>query len=224
MKTVNIPGRKRTAQRGFNLIEVLVAVFILVIMALMFAAVVPTTLRSVRTANYYNLAGQIAQRKLDQLMDPNVGYTKMTVDGLTNGPDVVAPGVKYPQVVSEAVTASSDPCEVYDPVATTSGTAPTASTKAGTNYRMTGYFTKLDGLRRFKSNGTPACNAKVSSNAFPGEDNVQGILVVEGWRGKTTVATETSMLRATITINWQNNGQGKSSYTISALIPQTSIL
>ena len=209
----NTKHNVKRGQRGFNLIEVLFAVFILVFMSLMFAAVVPTTLRSVRTANYYNLAAMIAQRKLDQLLEPQIRYAKLTPVGLSG------------KVVSGAVAPSADACEWYDPVPSiTSGTAPTGTNPATKTYQMVGYFTKLDGLRKFKTNGTSACDAKTSQNAFPGEDEVLGKLVIDGWQGKTASTTSASMLKATVSITWRINGREKSTYTVSTLIPRSDIL
>ncbi|MBC7807821.1 MAG: prepilin-type N-terminal cleavage/methylation domain-containing protein [Akkermansiaceae bacterium] len=218
MANTNLMRRSRT--RGFNLIEVLVAVFILACMALMFAAVVPSSLRSIRTANYYNLAAIVAQRKLDQLMDPSIGYSNLTVATLTGEDAAVYPGGR---VISRNV-APADACSWVDPAGVQSGVAPTSSTYAKKNYSLTGYFTTLDGLRRYKDNGTPACRELLTKNAFPGDSDVEGKIVIEGWQGKTSSVSDSSLLKATVTITWRTSGQGKSSYTTSTLIPKSSIL
>jgi type II secretory pathway pseudopilin PulG len=207
-------GRKtstrKSSSRAFNLIEVLIAVFILVCMSLMFAAVVPSTLRTVKTSNHYTLASVIAQRKLDQLTDSDtVGYANLTSSALQGA---TAPGF----IISKGGLSSGDACEWFDPAPTQSGTF------GAKDYKLTGYFTKLDGLRRVKD--TPACSPRSSENAFPGGDDVQGILEITGWQGQTAGSTDSPMMRATITITWKNPGQGKSRYTTSALIPRVNIL
>lgn len=199
---------RKSCIRGFNLIEVLVAVFILVFMSLMVAAVIPSTLRTVKTSSHYTLAAVIAQRKLDQLVDPAVGYTNLTSAALQG----TAPGL----VVSKGGLTSADACEWFDPAPTTSGTF------GAKDYRLTGYFTKLDGLRKVKE-GT-ACESRSSENAFPGGNDVVGKLDIAGWQGQTGGATDSPMMKATITITWKTKGQGKSTYTTSALIPRTNIL
>ncbi len=217
MKTVRI-----SKQRGFNLIEVLIAVFILLFMALMFAAVVPSSLRSIHTANYYNLAAIIAQRKMDQLADPtSIGYKNLTVAQLKG------------KILSDSTTGSaigSDPCEWYDPAPTSTGTGPVTASDGMTvasakeNYMLVGYFTKIDKLRTYKNNGSAACSQAISQNSFPGDSNVEGKMVISGWQGKTAAATDSQLLQVTITITWQSSGQGKSSYTATTLIPKTNIL
>ena len=201
--------RPRRGQRGFNMIEVLIAVFILALMALMFAAVVPTSLRSVNTAKYYNLAATIAQRKLDQLSDPSVGYSSMTPAGLGG------------TVLSNAST--NGPCDWNDPnPVVTSGSGPNGSLAAKTNYQMVGYFTKIDGLRQYVDNGSTACRPLASQNALPGDDDVVGKLVIEGWEGKTASSTDALMMKATVTVSWKVSGRAKSTYTTSTLISRVN--
>ncbi len=201
---------RRARIRGFNLIEVLVAAFILVFMALMVAAVIPSSIRSVKTASSYTLASVIAQRKLDQLTEtPAVGYSNLTtlaLEGLTQ------PGA----IISRTGGTSADACEWFDPATTTSGTF------GRTNYRLVGYFTKLDGLRKTKSDA--ACASRSGENAFPGGDDVQGKIEISGWQGKNAADTNSSLMRATVTITWKTAGQGKSVYSVSTLIPRSGIL
>lgn len=188
-------------------------------MTLMFAAVVPSSLRSVKTSSQYNLAAQVAQRKLDQLMDPDVGYYAMTSAGLKD------------KVLSSSTTGGTgDACEWFDPDPAVSGTAPVKndSTKIKTlakkDYTLVGYFTKIDGLRKYKSNGTSACSDKLSQNAFPGDSDVEGKMEIKGWQGTTSSMTDSPLLQVTVTITWRTHGQGKSTYTTSTLIPENNIL
>lgn len=147
---------------------------------------------------------------MDQLTEaPAIGYTNLTVAKL-EGSD--HPGL----IISKTGGSSADPCEWFDPATTTSGTF------GRTDYRLTGYFTKLDGLRKTKSD--PACAARSSENAFPGADDVQGKIEISGWQGKNAADLNSSVLRATVTITWKTAGQGKSSYTVSTLIPRNGIL
>lgn len=207
-KNYKLRGQRRN-NRGFNLIEVLIAVFILALMAMMFAAVVPTTLRSVNTSKYFNLASTIAQRKLDQLIDPSVGYKSLTPAGLGG------------TVLTNATTAGA--CDWNDPVPVIlAGTAPNGVAPAKTDYRMVGYFTKIDGLRRYKQDGTDACRTMSSQNSLPGDDEVEGKILIEGWQGKTATATDAALMKATVTISWHVAGRPKSTYTNSTLISRVS--
>lgn len=208
---MQLPKRTFPTKRGFNLIEVLIAVFILIFMALMFAAVVPTTLRSVHTSNYYNLAALIAQRKVDQLMDPAVGFANLTTTSLKGGTSGV------PQVLSSGA-ANSDACGWTDPAPTSTGTL------GRTDYHLVGYFTQIDGLREYYNDGSAACANASSQNSFPGESEVVGRMDVEGWEGRTAAATNTSMAKVTITITWRVRGQGVSTYTLVSLVPESKIL
>jgi hypothetical protein len=56
--------------------EVVLALFIFLMMTMMFAAVIPTAARSARYANSYGVAAAICQRKLDQLAE--AGFGKIT--------------------------------------------------------------------------------------------------------------------------------------------------
>lgn len=197
----------RRKRNGLTLVEVVIAAFIFLLMALMFAAVVPASLRSVRTGTYYSLASQIAQKKLDQLMDPNVGYKKLTIT------DLRAAGI-----ISAAPGSSSDPCEYFDPNATSSGTL------GNENYTLTAYFTDVDKIRLWKNDGSDACSARTVENALPGDDAVLGKLELTGWEGRTAADTNARLMQATVTITWKTNGQGVSSYTETTLIPNSTIL
>jgi len=74
----SLPALKaRTRRRGaFTLIEVMFAVFIFAMMALMFSAVIPTAARSSRFGNSYVQAATLAQHKIDQLQE--AGYNRVT--------------------------------------------------------------------------------------------------------------------------------------------------
>jgi hypothetical protein len=67
--------RRRGTARGFTIIEVMLALFIFLMMTLMFAAVVPTAARSARYAGAYAYASVICQRKIDQLTE--AGWDKL---------------------------------------------------------------------------------------------------------------------------------------------------
>jgi type II secretory pathway pseudopilin PulG len=60
--------------RGFGLVEVIFSLFIFVMMALMFATVVPTAVRNSRYSSSYAQAVQLAQHKIDQVRD--AGFIK----------------------------------------------------------------------------------------------------------------------------------------------------
>jgi len=183
---------------GFFLLEVVFSLFILLAMALMVAAVLPAAFRSVKTGNYYTLASQVAQRKLDQLMDPNVGYINLTKASLQSQ-GIISPD--YPGSPTAGV--------YYDPTPTVTGTINT------TGYHLVGYFTKIDGLRTSTTNE--------SLNAFPGASAVLGTMDVSGWVGPTAASTNSRLMKVTVTITWKTNGQGASNYSQTALIPFNSI-
>jgi Tfp pilus assembly protein PilV len=67
---------------GFTIIEVTLALFIFLMMTLMFAAVVPTAARNAQYANTYAYAASICQRKLDQLTE--AGWDKLDQADLQN--------------------------------------------------------------------------------------------------------------------------------------------
>ncbi len=73
-KTRRAPGGRRL-RRAFTLVEVMFALFIFVMMALMFSAVIPTAARSSKFGNSYIQAATIAQHKVDQLQA--AGYTQV---------------------------------------------------------------------------------------------------------------------------------------------------
>ena len=63
------------SRRATTLIEVVIALFILAMMGLMVAAIVPASARMTRSANSYSLAASICNRKIDQIVE--VGFTKI---------------------------------------------------------------------------------------------------------------------------------------------------
>lgn len=71
---------KRRPLAGIGLIEVIFALFIFVMMGLMFAAVIPAANRSTRYSNSYVMASQLAQHKIDQIRD--AGFTRCNGDNL----------------------------------------------------------------------------------------------------------------------------------------------
>lgn len=76
---------------AFTLIEVLFALFIFLVMVLMFASVTVATARSSRFGNSYAQAASLAQHKIDQIetegFDTIVSNpTKLAADGVTDGP------------------------------------------------------------------------------------------------------------------------------------------
>jgi Tfp pilus assembly protein PilV len=66
-------ARRRLA--GTSIMEVILALFIFLMMSLMFAAVVPTAAQTSRRSNSYNYAVAIAQRKVDQIQE--AGWSKL---------------------------------------------------------------------------------------------------------------------------------------------------
>jgi Tfp pilus assembly protein PilV len=65
---------KRRPRVALGLIEVIFSLFLFMMMALMFAAVIPVATRSSKYSSSYAMAAQIAQHKIDQIRD--AGYAK----------------------------------------------------------------------------------------------------------------------------------------------------
>lgn len=64
----------RRSSSAVGLIEIIFSLFLFMMMALMFAAVIPVATRSSRYSSSYAMAAQIAQHKIDQIRD--AGYAK----------------------------------------------------------------------------------------------------------------------------------------------------
>lgn len=84
---VCLPISPRTRRRcsAITLIEVIIALFILLMMSLMVAAVLPVTTRLTRSSNTYSQALAICQRKIDQLQEAEWGkldYTSLFAYGI----------------------------------------------------------------------------------------------------------------------------------------------
>ena len=79
----NAPTSRR--QRGFTIMEVVLAMTVFLMMVLMFAAAFPLTVRAAQFSSNYAQATQIAQHKMDQLRA--VGY------GSLNGAALAGTGI-----------------------------------------------------------------------------------------------------------------------------------
>ncbi|MBC8102736.1 MAG: prepilin-type N-terminal cleavage/methylation domain-containing protein [Cytophagales bacterium] len=113
--------------RGFTLIEVLFAVFIFLIMAMMFFSVATAATRASRFGNSYNQAMSLAQHKIDQMQSQ--GFSKAKNPTGLYGTVLDDPGAVYPQ--------GKSPAPVFD------GTLPAPLSK------FTGYFTCVDKLDQY---------------------------------------------------------------------------
>lgn len=80
----------RYLRAGFTMIEVVFAMFILMLMALMFAVVVPTSARSTRYASDYAQASSVVMHKLNQVQD--AGYANMDGPGLGGSGALIVDG------------------------------------------------------------------------------------------------------------------------------------
>jgi prepilin-type N-terminal cleavage/methylation domain-containing protein len=72
--------RRRNQKRGFSLVEVVVAVFLLAMAVLMFGAFYPTAARASRMSGNHSQAISEVQHKVDQLRA--VGYGRLTYSEL----------------------------------------------------------------------------------------------------------------------------------------------
>ena len=118
---------KKRAAHAFTLIEVMFAIYILLIMALMFSAVSVSATRSSRFGNSYNQAMSLAQHKIDQLQDE--GFDKALTPTVLYGKELDDPAVNY-------ATGNSPAPTVY-------GVLP------ATNSYFKGYFTSVDKLNQY---------------------------------------------------------------------------
>jgi|GEM_PF-3436110 hypothetical protein len=116
---------------GFTLIEVLFALFILLLMGLMVASVIPVAARSTRMANSHSLAVQIVQRKIDQLQDKSAGYAKLEGSSLKSLNIIDSGWTQAGTVYKQGTTVES----------------------YGSNYSVTGKFTAVDNLASYFPNG-----------------------------------------------------------------------
>lgn len=75
MRNISVtPNSQRKSRVGLGLVEVMFSLFLFMMMALMFAAVIPAATRSSKYTSSYSMAAQIAQHKIDQIR--NAGYAK----------------------------------------------------------------------------------------------------------------------------------------------------
>ncbi|WP_309721785.1 hypothetical protein [Armatimonas sp.] len=80
--------RNKRVKNAFTILEVVLALVVLMFMAIMVTAVVPISLRTVRTSSDFTQATSLVQHKVNQLQD--AGYTNLTGPGLgQNGLEIV---------------------------------------------------------------------------------------------------------------------------------------
>ena len=72
--------RNKRVKNAFTILEVVMALVVLMFMAIMVTAVVPISLRTVRTSSDFTQATSLVQHKVNQLQD--AGYTSITGPGL----------------------------------------------------------------------------------------------------------------------------------------------
>lgn len=82
--------RRRKRRSAFTLFEVLLAVTVLLIMAVMFAAVVPVATRGTHMSRSYSQAVLIAQRKIDQMQ--GAGFNQLSGATLSDALRIVDAG------------------------------------------------------------------------------------------------------------------------------------
>ena len=193
--------------RGFTVLEVILSFFILLLMALMAAAVIPVTLRATRSANTYELASAIAQKKLDQLMDPAIGFKNLQLANLQG-------------TIVDATGTDSSACAFNDPAPSVTGSYTAATASYTGDYAVKAYFTKIDNLVSKMDDGTAPCSGVNSRNTIPGY-NVHGQVDISAWPKNVTPVI---MMQATVTITWQTTGSRAQTYTLTSLIPKSNIL
>lgn len=80
MRNISATSTSRKSRTALGLIEVIFALFLFMMMALMFAAVIPVATRSSKYSSSYSMASQIAQHKVDEIRE--AGYAKCNGAGL----------------------------------------------------------------------------------------------------------------------------------------------
>jgi Flp pilus assembly protein TadG len=127
-------GNRKRPIRGFTLFEVILALFIFLMMSLMFSAVVPTAARSARYGNSYNYAVALAQRKVDQLQEAGWGKlneTDLRSLGIIDASAGVSNGTAttYSFTTNNTATnaANADNLAQYFPGGTSPATRPTGT-------------------------------------------------------------------------------------------------
>ena len=178
----------RTA-RAFTLIEVMFAIYILLIMALMFSAVSVSATHSSRFGNSYNQAMSLAQHKIDQLQD--AGYSKAISPTVLYGKELDDPAVNY--------AAGNSPAPTVNLV------LPAA------NSYFKGYFTNVDKLNQYFVTQKNGANQYTANSA-------QGYIEITPYYGMTTTAATVRNLRVKITITWQDAGYAQGRYTTEAVL------
>lgn len=156
------PHHRRRSHSAFMMIEVLFAIFILVIMALMFGAVSVSATRASRFSNSYNQAMSIAQHKIDEFQ--NKGYTNSS-----------NPSALYADNVLD------DPSVNYGPG---NEPAPTISPGLPATGSYKGYFTNVDNLSQYFV-------AKKDAAGKLTTDSVHGEVLIKPYNASTLQVTIT---------------------------------
>lgn len=87
LQTIKRPLGRPKSQKGFTLIEVVIAMIIFLMMVLMFAAVFPLAVRGAIFSNNYAQAVALCQHKMDQLRGETwnkMDYTDLNNDGVVD--------------------------------------------------------------------------------------------------------------------------------------------
>jgi Tfp pilus assembly protein PilV len=127
-------GRRNRPIQGLTLFEVILALFIFLMMSLMFSAVVPTAARSARYSNSYNYAVALCQRKVDQLQEAGWGKLNETdlrslgiIDATPEATDGAAKIYSFTSNISATNPNNADNIAQYFPGGTNAATRPTGT-------------------------------------------------------------------------------------------------
>ena len=147
----------RRRQRGFTIMEVVLAMTVFLMMTLMFAAAFPLTVRAAQSSSNYAQATQVAQHKIDQLRA--AGY------GSLNGAALAGLGI------IDSATAVTNPAGL--PAGSTSYSFTTVDNLVGTAASpLSGYFAP-------GSTGT----VTISPDSNSGSGTVLDVSVLISWTG-----------------------------------------
>ena len=134
MQYTTVRRKRGCTSRGITILEVVLALFIFLMMTMMFSAVVPTAARSARYSNSYNYAVALCQRKVDQLQEAGWGKLNVTdlqtlgiIDSSGATTDGAATIYSFTNNISATNSANADNIAQYFPGGTNPDTRPTGT-------------------------------------------------------------------------------------------------
>jgi hypothetical protein len=103
--------KRRNRTTGTTFVEVILALIVFLMMALVFSAVCPMSYKAAQTANYYSEAEEICQHKLDELR--GAGYSRLDYGTTPVGCDLGPAGLMIVDSMSSPPAAGTYPATYY---------------------------------------------------------------------------------------------------------------